>query len=67
MGGVGEQSNKKNENIEEKGSGVDKKVKSSVDGCADSSKHSKKPHPEQYSKTEEYKIQGYGAGSKYMV
>ena len=35
-------------NIEENGYGGDKKVQYSVEGCSDSSKHTKKPHSYQY-------------------
>ena len=38
------------ENIEEKGSGGDKRVQSFVEGYTYSYKHSKKLHTEQYSK-----------------
>ena len=49
-------------NIEENGYGGDKKVQYSVEGCSDSSKHTKKPHSYKYKKNKESKIQVSGAG-----
>ena len=62
MGKVCAHNNQKNGNIEETGSGGDKKVQSFVEECAALYEHRKKIHPDQYSKSEVYKMQGSSDG-----